>query len=565
MSGSQKVVILGSDLASRRAARESRSRPWLNGSQWTDGTDSKTWASWEISIEDEIQWSALNSSRSSPEAEVVEPEYNDLPFALQHACQVYLYNELLGCFHDYFQRNFAEALQSPPCNYQEWDVERVEMQVWVRRYREMSTDRCDGAYIALEACEEVRHITVHRGDICFKILDRAMRLPAMLGDHERVNKFQRLAVVFRKGGDLDNEDQDFETNIVSALEKEPMSPYQALLRIETILEDAFFHHARLIGEPASGDHPQQYELKYWKQRWSSMFLGWEDEKENDGDIDSIVNDRALGLDGKIRSQPLRMLRRRIMEDLQSLRNRLAHRDIRYDEYLCEAGGVAMLCCIFLGDRARALEVEILIERFLTHRTRKEVVQRLLKESENDYGSRRASIVWLAHVEDEMFLPSQLIESETLKAKNVARCANVPVDSCTVSVLSKSPVRPWCPRLTPFLARVLTDVSLVSKMTDTLGLSWALSPCCERTYGTVLQVAVEKFVYDRSTHPAIKARRENLRDQGAPANWIINPREDEGTASEDGTSRGGGEEFYIKVQRLANDWAVNALNTLGNTA
>ena len=510
-----------------------------------------------------MQFLALKVLSSPPKAEVVEPEYPDLPFALQHACQVYLYDQLLGSFYDYFQRNFAEELKTPPYSYREWDVERVEMKDWVQRYREMPSDPYVGAYTVLDACEEVRHLTIHRQEICCKTINRVMRLPTMLGDLERIGKFQQLAAIFRNGGGADNEDQHFRLEILSAPTKKPSSSFQALFKIETMLEDAFFHYARGVGEPAGGDHPQQYELNYWKERWSSMFLGSEDATENNGDIDSIVNDKALGLDGKFRSQPLRMLRRRIMEDLVSLRNRLAHRDMRYEEYLGEAGGVAMLCCIFLGDPARALELEILIECFLTHHTRKEVVQRLLRDSEDDYGSRRASIVWLAQIEDEMFATSQLIEPETLKAINVARSANVHADHCVVRFLSTSPVRPWCPRLTPLLARVLTDVLMVSKMTDSLGLAplWNMS---EPTHATVLQVVVEKFVYDRSTHPAIKSRRQNLRQSQAPRDWIVGAEEDGAKASEDGPSRDGGDGIYMKVSRLAKDWAVSALDTLGNT-
>lgn len=75
-----------------------------------------------------------------------------------------------------------------------------------------------------------------------------------------------------------------------------------------------------------------------------------------------------------------------------LRNSVSHRDPPNERSVCYSAWNTVLCFILMGDRIRAIEVESLVEAFLTRTSRTDALMRLFDASWNDELARRHAIV-----------------------------------------------------------------------------------------------------------------------------------------------------------------------------
>lgn len=163
----------------------------------------------------------------------------------------------------------------------------------------------------------------------------------------------------------------------------------------------------------------------------------------------------------------------------------------------------MLYAISLDDRLRALEIEILAEAFITRGSRRDVITRLLKDSANDYSSRRKAILVLLEVKDvKASLRTPFISrgASTVQTETSSSAADInqemlqDVAKCTINFSGES--RPSHPKLNLFLKDVFSNSKVASAIFDEPYKASFLTD----------NLAIDIFVLDRSTHPALRKYR-----------------------------------------------------------
>ena len=175
----------------------------------------------------------------------------------------------------------------------------------------------------------------------------------------------------------------------------PKTSYELLARIQDILEESCFYKARRRGRSntscESATCPDYFELQNWEAEWQHLYY----KDFTDEELTEIEESR--GVDGRVGE--LKRLRIGVLGQARDLRNVVAHRNPVEDCDVPKYAVRAMLYAILLDDRLRALEVEIVAEAFITRGSRRDVITRLLKNSANDYSSRRKAVLALPEVKD----------------------------------------------------------------------------------------------------------------------------------------------------------------------
>ena len=451
-----------------------------------------------------------------------EPECFDLPIRIWTACQKYMYNEVMDCFFEYFQREFGgENLESEKWKRMaESDYVRqpdgriayiparpwnnrhaIEMDDWVRLYENLchrKTEHDHWDYKILSACKQFRHDAVHRHEASVERIFFVLKLPELLRDRERAHNFLRLVPVLCHNETIEGEEK---RRMNELLHSDPIAPdtgYGLLARIQDILEESCFYNAIRRGKCATTGEdrtcPEYFELQNWETQW--QHLDYRDETHEE----LAALDESSGIDGKIEN--LKQLRIIALRTARDLRNKVAHRSPVEDWEIPYYTATAMLYAMLLGDRSRALKIEILAETFASKSTCNEVVTRLLKDSGDDYSSRRRAILALTGAKNLRASSSasstskagNLVGTEILSSVVEANQTLLKVRKRTVIFSEKS--RSSYPKLNLLLKYIFSNNIITSAMIT------------EPYKGSLFRsnLAIQIFIFDKSTHPILKTYR-----------------------------------------------------------
>ncbi|KAK3172824.1 hypothetical protein OEA41_006149 [Lepraria neglecta] len=221
----------------------------------------------------------------------------------------------------------------------------------------------------LGRADKLRNAVFDRHEIWMCALRDIMRIPAVLKDDTRAAQVELVWKVV-------SEDSDVEEQTISKVHKmldithSPCTTFlQVHSRVLALLEDGCFRFGKRK-DPRILEHMGWYavedvELRMWKSEWFfNVPPLWNPE--------SLVNHFILG--GKQITQ-LELLRA-VFDDAVDLRNSVAHRNILNQGTLCWYAQLAKLLLILFDERKLAIEIEALVEGFLSKKSRDEVLSRL---------------------------------------------------------------------------------------------------------------------------------------------------------------------------------------------
>ena len=268
-----------------------------------------------------------------------------------------------------------EATYSDRARQQETHYQNIEMSCW-RRAFEKDSRLAYGKYAADHpyprkqvywSTEEIRHAAEHRTNIAITNLKPGLSLPRLLGDRARENEINRVWDLVCDAADAKEENDESEDNLDKVLDEaltkfaEIDSVTKLYTQLQYKIEASIFqytqcHHPDLLRE-RGWTQPEQGELPAWHEAYRPYY--GTPAKQN-----LFSNDN-----GDLLSTCL--------DESRRLRNQAAHRDQPSDEeHIIGATHRTIRCLMVLGDHRAAIDVEILVEQFLTQSTRDQVLHRL---------------------------------------------------------------------------------------------------------------------------------------------------------------------------------------------
>ena len=366
------------------------------------------------------------------------------------------------------------------------EPEHIEMEYWVRLHDCLFRQGAEIPYLSskmISALNDLRHETIHRKLLSASVLASVMRLSGLLGDSERASETEAWESTMRNYPLMDAKEKEEVSQVLFAASPSYKTALQVLKRVERLLELSCFEHARHTDNwrAAQGKFPEQYEMGDWEQSWKGV----------KGNVKHI--NVGKGIDGHI--QALECLRGYAMGRAKELRNAVAHRSALSDRNIKEFAGAAMLCMLLMDDRTHALKVEIIVEAFLTSSRCENVIERLLVAMVGDFPSRQETILTFLRSEQLGNDWSFILSSRMSKSAEDGRMTELkPVNAR----LGRS--RDSHPRLDNFFRKMFSNEAAIPDLIARYGLSEEERNDLRRS---AFSFAVNKFVYDTSTHPILR--------------------------------------------------------------
>lgn len=283
---------------------------------------------------------------------------------------------------------------------------------------------------------------------------------------------------------------------------DPVAPkisYELLARIQDILEESCFYNARRRGKSntscESGTCPEYFELQNWEADWQHLYYN----DFTDEELTEIEESR--GVDG--RNGELKRLRIGVLDKLEICATS-SHIGTLWRTVTCQNTRLQLCCTLYFWTIAcGALEVEVLGEAFITRGSRRDVITRLLKDSANDYSSRRKAILALPEVKNvkaSLRTPfisrgASTVQTETSSSAADSNQAMLQdVAKCTINFSGES--RPSHPKLNLFFKVIFPNSKVASVIFDEPYKASFLTD----------NLVIDIFVLDRSKLPALRKYR-----------------------------------------------------------
>ena len=369
---------------------------------------------------------------------------------------------------------------------QSWDqAHAVEIKFWltvIKRVREASLLPEDAlanpegyslphlgpALFIISMAEYIRNRTFHREEYVSEYYGRlALKIPRMLNDHKRAEELETIYETLINDPTLDEPSSQSVRDILFAPHPESGTSLQVEAKMLSMLEEDWFCFAER-------EDPEFLTRKFWGmfeygeiQIYASHWV--EPPAKYRSLAEATEPGECVDLDGQFFMHP--HLREQFLKDATGLRNSVSHRNISSERSVCFSAWSAILCFILMGDRIRAIEVESLVEAFLTKTSRTDALLRLYNASWNDEPSRR----------DAIFI---LCRREGIEAN---RCDSTKREGFPISPRPSSDKGSRWPELS-------TEISKSAKANESV------------SYGTVRELwysAVHRFAFYDSMHEALR--------------------------------------------------------------
>ena len=362
---------------------------WDNhaNTDWDDLEDGVGWDShaaeegdfWGSDSQDSGYVSVGDKKDKSVTPSLNELKYLELPFRTKHyflayiqrileaTCLRYAREHLKAHLSDLEWKNIhlqfpSGELASDRLVRRDWLAEdQIELEYWMRMFARVSMPHSKRTF---EYVMDLRNAAIHRGDeggIPFEDLTYAMGLPKLLGDSKGESEMNNAFRYIMEDPTLDDNTKASVENAIY-IPQPCTSHYQLLARIQTLLEETCFDHARRKIPhtlTAKGWHmPEQIELQKWQDVFRTAGVQHDDSANNlfPGSTSSLL-DLLWGA-------------------RTNIRNTLAHRLPLSDESLVAQVHRAINICVLQSDWHRAIEVEVLAEMYFTQASRAQVLTRL---------------------------------------------------------------------------------------------------------------------------------------------------------------------------------------------
>ena len=344
------------------------------------------------------------------------------PSDVVYALQRHMINEFEASFHRLGHHYFGEDLKSEKWRREiltdqgagrlpnlPWDkVHAVEVKDWIQFLDRVISARMlpedaladpktfsppnpTPAFVVLGMARSIRNRTFHREQLVTESeLMTALRIPRVLKDYKRAEELEKIVEVIVKNPTLDAPSSEWVRHILFPPQPESGTCLEIHAKMLSILEEGSFYFAqwedrgrRAVLARKSWTAPEHGEMQIYALHW----------KDTPSEYYNLANatkpEECANLDGQFYLH--KHLRKAVMSEATDLRNSVCHRNPLNDPGVCYNLWNTILCFILMGDRVRAIEVESLVEAFLTKTSRINALLRLYNASRDDEPERRLAI------------------------------------------------------------------------------------------------------------------------------------------------------------------------------
>ncbi|KAL2040380.1 hypothetical protein N7G274_006823 [Stereocaulon virgatum] len=366
----------------------------------SDDEQSESWQEWERSQDHKPEWGVEGDGwtvQEGAQTDIMNSSLEQYRNLLWYPFLYWLVDIIGASFFDFSQRELRDKLNS-----QEWkeknlgheyygrvmvmkdwnDPDTIELKYWplmlhraklrdeAYYYPPTAWDR--GSWFSstiVGTADKLRNAAVHRHDIEDSVFNNVMQIPLILKDAKRAAQVEMVYKVVK--GEPGVDDQTIsEVHKMLDLDRKPCtSILQVHSRILLLLERGCFNFNR-AKNPEAIEHwkiAEDFELRFWSWKWGfGMPQVWNPESPAE----------RLNLGGHP-VKPVGLARAALYLAVE-LRNDVVHRNRLNEEMLCWYAQLAILLLLLFEERILAMEIEILVEVFLSKKSREEVLCRLFK-------------------------------------------------------------------------------------------------------------------------------------------------------------------------------------------
>ena len=378
---------------------------WDSGDGWGDlesytsdeseDEQCELWEEWERSqypVQDD-GWTVKEGAE--PDMEKLSLDHSRRLFGYQFLC--WLVDIIGASFFDFSQRELRDELNS-----QEWkeknlqherygrtmvmkdwnDPDGIELKYWpIMLYRARLYDEAyyypptawdRGSWFSstiLGRADSLRNAVFDRHNIVDFVLTDVMQIPTILKDDKRAAQIEMVWKVVTQEPGVDDQTIS-EVHKMLDLDHKPCTTIlQVHSRVLLLLERGCFNFGK-AKNPKAVEHwniAEDFELRSWSWKWSfGVPPLWNPESPAE----------CFNLGGH-HVKPAELTRAALSCAVE-LRNDVAHRSHLDEEMLCWYAQLAILLLVLFDERILAMDIEILVEVFLSKRAREEVLCRLFK-------------------------------------------------------------------------------------------------------------------------------------------------------------------------------------------
>lgn len=352
------------------------------------------------------------------------------PSDVVYALQRHMINEFEASFHRLGHHYFGEDLKSEKWRRETltdqgagrlanlpWDkVHAVEVKDWIKFldrviYARMlpedaladpktfSPPNPTPAFVILGKARYIRNRTFHREELVTESeLKTALKIPRVLKDYKRAEELEKIFEIIVKDPTLDAPSSEWVRHILFPPRPESGTCLEIHAKMLSILEEGSFYFAqredrgtRAVLARRFWTAPEHGEMQIYALHWKNT------PSEYHNLANAMKPEECANLDGQFYLHE--HLRKAVMSDATNLRNSVSHRNPLNDRCVCYNLWNIILCFILMGDRVRAIEVESLVEAFLTKTSRTNALMRLYNASRDDEPERRLAIDEVCRRED----------------------------------------------------------------------------------------------------------------------------------------------------------------------
>lgn len=337
--------------------------------------------------------------------------------SVRYAFLRHLINVFEASFHRFGHHHFGEDLKSEKWRQETltsygvdwgaelpWDeVHAVEVKDWVKFVERVldarllpedaladpktfSRPNLMPANRILQMATYIRNTTFHRDShVIESQLMTALQIPGVLNDGKKTEELEMIYKIIVDDPPLDAPSSKWVRDILFPPQPEVGTCLEVDTKILGILEEGSFYFAqREKSKVLPWTEPEYGEMQIYACYWESTPEKYWDLEE------TMKPEECANLDGQFFLHE--NLRVAVLSLARFLRNSVSHRRAPSERGLCHSAWNAILCFILMGDRVRAIEVESLVEAFLTKVSRANALVRLHNASWNDEPARRDAIV-----------------------------------------------------------------------------------------------------------------------------------------------------------------------------
>lgn len=298
----------------------------------------------------------------------------------QHHLQEYLADDMWRSYHLRFGYLYRRDHSNP---------EHVDLWDWVltikkvMEYGSIPSEVWDPAHFnrkvgILWSVEQFRHLAIHRKPMPIWLVRDAMKLPTLFQDQERAAIVQMVYEVVEDNFTKTNVGEEATEKAMKLLYPHPddltyTTYYQLLRRIQELLEQSCFSYGTLREHNTlvknGWESHEDVELPEWRNLW--MYArGFQHPLSKD-----CFPDRG------------RRLFSNLIRRAADLRNDASHRRIAWEhEDACLRVRQSIMLVILLGERAQAVEIEIVWQQWMEKSSRAAVLARLREDFPQEEGA-----------------------------------------------------------------------------------------------------------------------------------------------------------------------------------